>query len=293
MDKNSLVYFVNSQGKKTVLSSPENRNYWELRGRRGFAAPDVDLFTQKFASGRTKFFGKTLKPRTCSLQLICKGKDTAELDKIFFDMLDTLLDNGSEAEGKLFLKRSDGTPVRLNCVYSGGMNVEEQYRRFRIFPVEFYAADPLFYYDKVYEIRDGQPYNDIGFENDTGSELWPEFHFAAKPVRSTNQTSFFRLQYATWLEILRNPTYYGTNPEYYNVSIYTDPKRRGVFGDRVIGDNRVNNVEIPEILDDPNALKSFSCGEGLNHLDYDGMEWDYGTPGGTIVLPNYRSYLGV
>ena len=60
MDKNGTVYFVNSQGKKTVLSSPDNHNYWEVRGRRGFTATDVDLFTQKYASGKTKYVGKTL-----------------------------------------------------------------------------------------------------------------------------------------------------------------------------------------------------------------------------------------
>ena len=292
MDKNSLVYFVNSQGKKTVLSSPGNRNYWELRGRRGFAAPEIDPFTQKFASGKVKFFGKTLKPRTCSLQMICKGKDTAEMDRVFFGMLETLIDNGSDQEGKLCLKRSDGTPVYLNCVYSGGMNVEEQYRRFRSFSVEFYAADPLFYSDKVYTIDDDESYKVLEINNESGQKIWPEFHFYAKPVRTEDQTSFFRMDYAVWLEILRNPEYQGSHPQYYNISIYTDPVRRGVFGDRAGGGVLQKNVSIPEILDDPNVLRSFYCDEGISHLDYAGMEWTYGTPGGTIILPKCKYYLG-
>ena len=292
---NSLVYFINSKGKKTVLSSPQNRNYWEIGGRRGFSAPDVDIFSQKFASGETKFFGKALKPRTCSLRIICKGKDTAELDKFFFDMLDTLMDNGSDEEGRLYLKRSDGTPVYLNCVYSGGMNVEEQYRRFRMFNVEFFAADPLFWFDKTYDIivDEWVPYVDIGFTNDHDYTIYPEFHLKAKPARCTSGNAFFRSMYSIWLEILEDPVYDGHIPEYYNISIYTDPYKRGVFGDRVIGNTRQNNVSIPEILANNGAmLQYFNSPPGLDHIDYNRMSWDYGTEGGTIVLPKFKYYLG-
>lgn len=142
---NDLVYFVNSQGAKVVLSSPANRNYWELRGRTGFTAPEVDLFYEKFASGKTKYFGKSYKPRSPQMKMVCVGRNSAERDKLFFDMLDTLLDGDSQEEGKLYIKRYDGVMVYLNCVYSGGMNITEQYKKLHMFTLEFFAADPLYY----------------------------------------------------------------------------------------------------------------------------------------------------
>ena len=35
--------------------------------------------------------------------------------------------------------------VHLNCVYSGGMNITEEYRHLHKFTIEFYAADTYFY----------------------------------------------------------------------------------------------------------------------------------------------------
>ena len=142
---NDLVYFVNSQGKKAVLSSPTNRNYWELRGRTGFTAPELDLFYERFASGKTVYFGKSLKPRNPTMKMVCVGRNSAERDRIFFEMVDTLMDVDETAEGKLYLKRYDGVMVYLNCVYSGGLSITEQYQKLHMFTLEFFAADPLYY----------------------------------------------------------------------------------------------------------------------------------------------------
>ena len=146
MDKlTEIVYFENSQNKRVVLTSPQNKNYWEIKGRKGFSAPDVDLYSETMASGKTIYFGKYIKPRHCSLQMVCKGRTTAERDRLFYDLLETLIDKDSNDEGKLYLRKSDGAQVYLNCVYEGGMNIEKEYKIFSFFNIEFFAADPLFY----------------------------------------------------------------------------------------------------------------------------------------------------
>ena len=121
-------------------------------GRYGFTAPDVQIYTQKYASGEERFFGKEAKPRTCGLKMLVGGKDRAERDGVFGRMLDVLLDARGKGEGKLYVRRSDGSLVFLNCVYSSGMRIAEQYQRFRKFNVEFYAADPWFYLERKYDV---------------------------------------------------------------------------------------------------------------------------------------------
>ena len=165
-----LVYFINSQGRRVVLSSPENRNYWELRGRSGFTAADVDIFTEKMASGETMYFGKALKPRECFMRMICKGEDNAERDRLFFEMLSVLLDADGGGEGRLYVKTSSGATAYLNCVYSGGMNIVEQYQRFHLFTISFFAADPRFYVvQRVYQW--GDIYPTLTYDNTTGETL--------------------------------------------------------------------------------------------------------------------------
>lgn len=147
MDNSISAYFINSSGEQVVLSSDQNNQYWELVGRSGFTAPEVENFTEKFASGQVKYFGKALKPRSCSMRMVCCGKDTAERDRVFFNMVNILIDKYGTKEGKLYIRRSDGGMVYLNCVYSGGMNIVEQYKKFHIFTIEFYAVNPWFYID--------------------------------------------------------------------------------------------------------------------------------------------------
>ena len=154
MDSNDLVYFVNSQGEQAVLSSPGNAQYWELRGRSGFTAPDVDVFSDKYASGVVRYRGKALKPRNCSMSMVCRGDSEAERDAVFFRMVDILTDANGTGEGKLYVRRSNGSIVHLNCVYSGGMNIVEKYKKLHLFTLKFYAADPWFYGpEKEYDLN--------------------------------------------------------------------------------------------------------------------------------------------
>ena len=77
--------------------------------------------------------------------LVVTGATTAQRDALFFDMVDKLINVGGGEIGKLWITRSDGSVVYLNCAYSSGLKVVEQYRKFHLFTLEFYAEDPYFY----------------------------------------------------------------------------------------------------------------------------------------------------
>lgn len=146
MDKvfRSLVY-ENAAGGRVVLSAPNMTQYWELGGRSGFTAPSVKLITEKYVNGNERLINSILSPRTVRINMVLTGKTSAIRDKVFFSMVDVLMDTSKGDTGKLYVTRSDGRTVILYCAYSGGMDIEEQYRRFNLFTIEFYAADPYFY----------------------------------------------------------------------------------------------------------------------------------------------------
>ena len=140
----SLVY-VNASGVRTILSDRSVSSYWELRGRSGFSAPDVELITQKYINGQTKIVGRIIKPRTVTINMIVTGGSRAKRDALFFSMIEALIDVDGGGIGKLYITRSDGSVVYLNCAYSSGLNVTDQYKLFHKFTLEFYAEDPYFY----------------------------------------------------------------------------------------------------------------------------------------------------
>ena len=139
--------YVNPSGKTVKISDTSVTKYWELRGRSGFSAPDVELITQRFANGTTKVLKRFIKPRTVRINMVLVGDTTAERDQYFAEMVRDLIDISGGNEGKLYVTRSDGTQVYLNCTYSSGMNVVDEYRKFHRFTLEFYASDPYFYKD--------------------------------------------------------------------------------------------------------------------------------------------------
>lgn len=148
MDKTfeSLVY-ENASGVKTILSDRMISSYWELRGRSGFSAPEIEIITQKYASGVTKVLKRITQPREVSVNMVVTGKSRTERDTMFFRMIDQIMDISGGEVGKLYIKRSDGVEVYLNCSYSSGLSVAEDYRKFHKFTLSFYAADPYFYRD--------------------------------------------------------------------------------------------------------------------------------------------------
>jgi hypothetical protein len=128
-----------------ILSDRSVSANWELIGRSGFSAPEVELITQKYINGQEKIVGRIIKPRTVSINMVVTGATTAQRDALFFDMVEKLINVGGGEIGKLWITRSDGSVVYLNCAYSSGLKVVEQYRKFHLFTLEFYAEDPYFY----------------------------------------------------------------------------------------------------------------------------------------------------
>ena len=140
----TLVY-ENPSGIQTILSSPTMRNYWEVGKRTGFKAPQVKIITQKYVNGNVRIVNTLKEPRTVSLTMILTGKTEASRDKYFNDMVDRLMDTTKGDVGKLYITRSDGLKVHLNCAYSSGLDVVDEYKNLSKFTLEFYAADPYFY----------------------------------------------------------------------------------------------------------------------------------------------------
>ena len=142
----SLI-FENSSGVQTILSDQMIDSYWELRGRTGFSAPEVELISQRYASGVTKVLRRITQPRTIDINMIVTGQTTAMRDTLFFRMIGQLMDVTNGETGKLYVRRSDGVTVYLNCAYSSGLRVKDEYRKLQKFTLTFYAADPYFYHD--------------------------------------------------------------------------------------------------------------------------------------------------
>ena len=268
-----LVYFTNSQGKRVVLSSPDNKNYWELRGRSGFTAPEVDVLTQRYNTGRMVYFGKILRPRSCSMNMVCVGDTTAKRDRSFFEMLDVLLDAEGDGEGKLYVRRSDGKVVFLNCVYASGMHIVEEYRRFHKFSVEFYAVDPWFYISNVYNITGtgSQIINNNSQEN-----VYPIFHFDYKPNSVTedrpyisNTTTGDSITFYKNDELVEE----GVLFSYENITINSDPKEKAITGDKSQAGQHIyyKNIFIPEIVVDGIESISMSLQPGANTITFLGM----------------------
>ena len=142
----SLVY-ENASGVRTVLSDSAVSENWELRGRKGFTAPEVDIITQRYASGVTKILKRITEPRTVSVNMVIVGDNREDRDELFFEMIGKLMDITNGEVGRLYAMRSDGTEVYLNCAYSSGLSIVEEYKKFHRFTLDFYAADPYFYRD--------------------------------------------------------------------------------------------------------------------------------------------------
>jgi len=147
-----LVY-ENASGKQVVLNDSTIKQYFEVGTRSGFTAPEVELITQKYINGKEKIIGRILKPRVVTMTFIIVGGSAAKRDSVFFDMIEKLIDVSGGDVGKLYIKRSDGKTVYLNCAYSSGLSVVEQYEKYHQFTLEFYASDPYFYNDYKFTSR--------------------------------------------------------------------------------------------------------------------------------------------
>ena len=140
----SLIY-INSSGERSILTDGETRSMWELRNRSGFTAPDVELITQKYVNGIMRVIARRLLPRTVRMNFVLVGQTTTQRDTLFFELVEKLMNVSNGENGKLYVKRSNGQTVVLNCAYSSGLNITDEYRKFHRFTLEFYAEDPYFY----------------------------------------------------------------------------------------------------------------------------------------------------
>ena len=141
------IVFMNASGNQVIIVDKSINNRWEMIGRTGFTAPEVELITETYANGVTKTLQRIVSPRTCTITILAIGKTPEQLDTEFGEMISILMDITKGIEGKLYITRPDGSVLYLNCVYSGGANVKEEYRLFRRFTLSFYASDPYFYRD--------------------------------------------------------------------------------------------------------------------------------------------------
>ena len=147
MDNFESLVFENASGEKIPLSTPDTSQWWELRGRSGFTAPEMEIITQKYANGVTRILKRMLKPRTVTVNMVITGQTTEERDMFFFEMVSALMDVDGGSTGKLYVRRSDGLVLYLPCTYSSGLSIVEEYRKFHRFTLEFFAPDPYFYKD--------------------------------------------------------------------------------------------------------------------------------------------------
>ena len=141
MDDFRSVVFENASGRRAILVDQSVSRLFEIGAREGFFAPEVDLVTQKYVGGQTKLLKSVKQPRSPRLTMIAIGESRAELDNYFRKMIEILMDTSKGEEGKLWVTRSDGLQMFLNCAYASGLNALDEYKKFRRFTLEFYAAD--------------------------------------------------------------------------------------------------------------------------------------------------------
>lgn len=149
MQYSESLIFVNSSGEWAILSDEGTRSMWELRNRSGFTAPDVELITQKYVNGINKVYRRIVLPRTVRMNFVLVGETTVERDQLFSELVEKLMNVENGVNGKLYVRTTSGTTYVLNCAYSAGLNITDEYRKFHRFSIEFYAEDPYFYSDGV------------------------------------------------------------------------------------------------------------------------------------------------
>lgn len=141
------VSYITADGDEIFLSMKGNRNFWEMYGRFGFGAPGIKTEDREYANGTTRTLAAILQPRECGLQMVVTGNSNRERDAYFFDIISRLVQTGAKDNwGKLKVRRTNGTDVYLNCLYTGGIEaVTEQYWNHHKFTLNFHAGDPYFY----------------------------------------------------------------------------------------------------------------------------------------------------
>ena len=140
------VSYENAEGVTVTLSGERTTDVWEMNGRSGAEVPELSPTSITYADGSQRVVSAKLNPRTVTLQMVVRGASQEATDTRFHDLMSRLIQTGSRDEwGKLIFTRSDGKQVYLSALYTGGANVADQYRRLKVFTLEFSAGDPYFY----------------------------------------------------------------------------------------------------------------------------------------------------
>ncbi len=140
------VEYINAEGATVSLVNGHLRDIFEVSGRSGTEAPDISATSVTYADGSSRIVSAKLQPRTVTLQMVLKGANRQAADTRFHNLISKLIQTGSRDEwGKLIFTRSDGKRVYLSALYTGGANIVNKYRRFKVFTLEFSAGDPYFY----------------------------------------------------------------------------------------------------------------------------------------------------
>ena len=213
--------------------------------------------------------------------MICKGENSAERDNVFFSMLDVLLDAYGTGEGKLYVKKTDGTLVYLNCVFNSGTDPQKEYERFKIFTIEFYAADPWFYWTKRYPFPTNQGESGhMVINNPFDSVTYVMMHLMDPIDRKhvgepqthgtvTNVNTRETIEFYGFSDIYKSES--EKNKFYDTVDIYTDPIDKYIKGTTsTIGEPDVKeNENVQEVIVGGLSAVNFSLKPGNNTIDFE------------------------
>lgn len=143
----ALKYITSQNIEIDLESYDSDKEIRELAGRTGFEAPPVNYVNESYADGYVETIAVRLRPRDVTLHMIVRGRSLLERDNILRPITNLLVEHGAHTGwGKLYIDKSDGTIVYLNCFYSGGLESQsEDDPLMHKFSLSFHAADPHFY----------------------------------------------------------------------------------------------------------------------------------------------------
>ncbi len=152
------VEYINAEGATVTLAGESTKDVWEVNGRSGAEVPELSAVSVSYADGSSRIVSAKVEPRTVVLQMAVHGRTQAATDTRFHNLISKLIQTGSRDEwGKLIFTRTDGKRVYLSALYTGGANIADEYRRLKVFTLEFSAGDPYFYNADETEVTASSP----------------------------------------------------------------------------------------------------------------------------------------
>lgn len=151
--------YTNARGEVIVLDHTEweGKWLWEIPGRTGTESPTLKYHEITYADGDTDIVAIEKEPREVTFFYVVRS-GTPNLREKLEDLKQQLIQIGPKPNewGQLMLRRSDGRPLYLKCVYTGGIDeLIRHYPHLNKFSLTFRATDPLFYdgFEQTYTIQ--------------------------------------------------------------------------------------------------------------------------------------------